>query len=434
MSVKDLLAEASRFSTKSGNASRVHHKVTGLAVLLAMITYLDRACIATLAPDIMRDLSLTKGQMSLVFSIFAFSYALFGIPTAWLADRIGTRRILTCIVVCWSVFTMATALAINLASLLVIRFLFGACEAGAWPAVARTFSRWIPRKRRGAVQGSFFAGAHIASGLTPLFILALVQIVDWRVVFILFGLLGFGWALVWHKWFRDDPANHSQVNDMELEQITAGRESENKRHGGWKFWRQLLSQRNVFLLCFMYFPNSFAFYFCITWLPTYLKERHGFTAISLGFFAGLPLVLSVVSDLFGGFTTDAVARRFGLRIGRSVVGAGAYLVAGVAMIFAAEAHNPALVGYLISLAVAASMFILAAAWATCIDIGGDNAGVVSAVMNTAGQIGAVFSPLIVTGLLGLFGSWNASLYVMGGLFLIGAMCWCFIDPRKRVFE
>ncbi|HVU07045.1 MAG TPA: MFS transporter [Verrucomicrobiae bacterium] len=434
MSVKDLVTETSRFSTKSGHASRVHYKVAGLAMLLAMITYLDRACIATLAPNIMHDLSLTKGQMSWVYSIFAFSYALFGIPTAWWADRIGTRRILTRIVVWWSVFTMATALAVNLVSLLAIRFLFGAGEAGAWPAVARTFFRWIPRKKRGAVQGSFFAGAHIASGLAPLLVLALVQVVNWRVVFIFFGSLGCGWALIWHRWFRDDPASHPEVNAMELEHITAGQASENERYGGWKFWRQLLSQRNVLLLCCMYFPNSFAFYFCITWLPTYLKECHGFTAMSLGFFAGLPLVLSVAGDLFGGFTTDAVARRFGLRIGRSLVGVGAYLIAGVGMIFAAETRNPVLAGYLIALAVAASMFVLGTAWATCIDIGGDNAGVVSAVMNTSGQIGAVISPLMVTGLLDLFGSWNASLFVMGGLFLIGATCWCFIDPRKRVFE
>lgn len=91
-------------------------------------------------------------------------------------------------------------------------------------------------------------------------------------------------------------------------------------------------------------------------------------------------------------------------------------------------------GALIAVAVGASMFTLGAAWGTCLDIGGSHAGVVSATMNTSGQISSVLSPLMVTYLLGRFGDWNAPLYVMGGLFLFGAVCWCFIDPRRRVFE
>jgi sugar phosphate permease len=131
-----------------------------------MVTYLDRVCISKLAPDIMRDLGLTKVQMGWVFSAFALAYAAFEIPTAWWADRQGTRRVLTRIVVWWSSFTIATAGAFNYASLLALRFLFGVGEAGAWPGVARTFSRWIPRRERGTIQGIFFIGAHLAGGVT----------------------------------------------------------------------------------------------------------------------------------------------------------------------------------------------------------------------------------------------------------------------------
>src|SRR3989339_95750 len=151
--------------------TRARYWVVGLAVLLAMVTYMDRACISTLAPDISRDLSLSKTQMGYVFSAFALAYAIFEIPTAWWADRMGTRNVLTRIVVWWSAFTMATAGAFNYTSLLVTRFLFGMGEAGAWPSVARTFSRWIPRSERGTIQGIFFMGAHAAGGLTPLLVL-----------------------------------------------------------------------------------------------------------------------------------------------------------------------------------------------------------------------------------------------------------------------
>ncbi len=414
--------------------TRTRYLVVACLVALAMVTYLDRACIATLAPQIMRDLDLTKAQMSLVYSAFALAYALFEIPTAAWADRVGTRNVLTRIVLWWSSFTIATAAAFGHGSLLVIRFLFGIGEAGAWPTAARTFSRWIPRHERGTVQGIFFAGAHLAGGLTPTLVLGLLWYLNWRTIFVLFGGLGFLWAAGWYYWFRDDPAEHPQVNAAELSQIVAGREAGGRHSAGWDYWRRLLSHRNIWALCLMYFPNSFAFYFCITWLPTYLQEKHGFSATALGILAGLPLLLSVVADLFGGVTTDWAVARFGPRLGRSAVGGVAYVAAGLAVLLATVSQQPLLAGVLIAVATAASMFALGAAWGTCLDIGGNHAGVVSAAMNTSGQIGAVLSPPLVTYLAARFADWNAPLYLIGGLFFFGAVCWCFVDPRRRVFE
>ncbi|MFA6174016.1 MAG: MFS transporter [Kiritimatiellales bacterium] len=420
----------------SGPVTHVRYIVVFMAAMLAMVTYLDRACIATLAPNIMQDLALTKDQMSWIYSAFALAYAAFEIPTAWWADRRGTRHVLTRIVIWWSAFTLATAAAFNFVTMLVTRFLFGIGEAGAWPSVARTFSRWIPKSERGTVQGLFFSGAHLAGGLTPLLVVWLTQAVHlpWRMVFVLFGLTGVVWAAVWYRWFRNDPSEHRQVSAAELSLIVADRASGSGHHEGWAYWKQLFGHRNTLPLCLMYFPNSFAFYFCITWLPTYLKERHGFDAMQLGLFAGLPLILSVAGDLFGGVTTDVVTKRFGLRAGRCAVGSVAYVLAGGAMIFAGLAHQPMVAATLIALAVAASMFTLGASWSTCIDVGGNHAGVVSAAMNTSGALSSVLSPLMVTWLLRLCGNWSAPLYVMGGLFLMGAVCWCFIDPRKKIFS
>lgn len=417
-------------------STHVRYVVVALAVLLAAVTYLDRACIATLAPDIMRDLHLTKAQMSWVYSAFALAYALFEIPTAWWADRRGTRHVLTRIVLWWSAFTMLTAAAWNYGILLLTRFLFGAGEAGAWPSAARTFSRWVPRTERGTVQGIFFSGAHLAGGLTPLLVVWLTQTLglSWRMVFMIFGMTGIAWAAVWYRWFRNDPSEHAQVNAAELEKIVADRAPPGGHHEGWAYWKRLFGHRNTLPLCLMYFPNSFAFYFCITWLPTYLKEKHHFDAMQLGFFAGLPLILSVAGDLFGGVATDVVTRRLGLRVGRCGLGATAYVLAGGAMILAGLVHEPRLAATLIALAVAASMFTLGASWSTCLDIGGNHAGVVSAAMNTSGALSSVLSPLMVTWLLWLTGDWSVPLFVMGGLFLVGAVCWGFINPHRRIFD
>lgn len=419
----------------SGRPTRVRYGVVGFCVALAVVTYLDRACIATLAPQIMKDLALSKEQMSAIFSAFALAYAAFEIPTAWWADRRGTRLVLTRIVLWWSGFTMLTAAAWSFSSLLVTRFLFGLGEAGAWPSAARTFSRWIPRSERGTIQGIFFSGAHLAGGVTPILVGTLLLVMNWRAVFVVFGLVGVAWALAWYRWFRNEPAEHPAVNAAELARIESDRGPAADHPSGWTYWRRLCGHRNTVPLCLMYLPNSFAFYFCITWLPTYLRERHGFNdALSLGFFSGLPLLLSVGGDLFGGVATDVATKRFGLRVGRTGVGALAYLVAGGAMITAGLVTGPVLAAWLIAIAVGASMFTLGASWSTCLDIGGSHAGVVSAAMNTSGQIGSVLSPFLVTFLLARLGDWNLPLYVMGGLFLMGAFCWGLIDPRQGIFE
>src|SRR6185369_4756484 len=161
--------------------TKVRHKVLGMTVLLAAVTYLDRVCISVTRSDIQRDLGLSLEQMGTVFSIFYIAYAAFEIPTGWWGDRVGSRRVLTRIVSWWSTFTILTGAAFSFPSLVAIRFMFGAGEAGAWPNVARTFSRWFPLRERGRAQGIFFMGAHLSGGLTPLLVTALLSAgIGWR--------------------------------------------------------------------------------------------------------------------------------------------------------------------------------------------------------------------------------------------------------------
>src|SRR4029450_13427919 len=191
--------------------THVRYRVVALTTALGMITYLDRACIATLRPGIVRDLGLAAVQIGYVFTVFQLAYALFEIPTAWWADRKGTRLVLSRIVLWWSFLTAATGAAFSYPVMLVVRFLFGMGEAGAWPCVARTFSRWIPARERGTVQGVFFAGAHLVGGLTPSLVLWLLTFMSWRTIFVCFGAVGLAWVAVWHAWFRNEPSEHGSV-------------------------------------------------------------------------------------------------------------------------------------------------------------------------------------------------------------------------------
>src|ERR1700728_3453884 len=181
----------------------VRAQVLGMTVLLAFLTYMDRVCISVTAPAMMHDLRLSPIQMGFAFSAFTAAYALFEIPTGWWADRIGSRRVLTRIVVWWSVFTGLTALAWNFPSLATLRALFGAGEAGAWPTVARALSRWFPAQERGTARGIFFMGAHLGGGLTPLLVAAIADRIGWRATFPLLSVFGFVWAASWFRWYLD---------------------------------------------------------------------------------------------------------------------------------------------------------------------------------------------------------------------------------------
>jgi cyanate permease len=264
-------------------------------------------------------------------------------------------------------------------------------------------------------------------------VLWLLTFMSWRAIFVSFGAVGLVWVAVWHTWFRNDPSEHASVNAAELATIVAERKPDSGHAAGWDYWGGLFRNRNIIAMCIMYIPNCMIFYFCITWLPTYLRQRHGFDATSLGIFAGLPLIVSMPGDLLGGVVTDRLAARYGLRIGRCALGAVAYLIAGVALIAAAVSSTPILAATLIALATGMTMFTLGAAWGTVIEVGRNHVGVVGATMNSVGNLAAMLNPLIVAYSVQWFGSWNLPRYVMGALFLVGTVCWTLIDPTQPVF-
>jgi len=287
-------------------------------------------------------------------------------------------------------------------------------------------------RERGRAQGIFFAGAHLVAGGTPFLVLQLLPFMSWRLVFVCFGSVGLVWVAIWHTWFRNDPSEHPAVNKAELQKIVAERPPETSHHERVP-WGRLIRNRNMVALCVMYTPNCMIFYFCITWLPTYLKA-HGLGPAAGAFASGLPLFLSMPGDLAGGWLTDWLCARYGFKVGRCQLGLWAYLVAGACILGAALTSSPLTAAVLISIATGVTMFTLGAAWGTVIEVGRNHVGVVGATMNSTGNLIAMLNPLIVGYSVQWFNSWNLPLYVMGVLFLIGAFCWSLIDPTRPVFD
>ncbi len=399
-----------------------------------MVTYLDRACIGAMKQYIAADFGLDDAQMGWVFTSFILAYAIFEIPTARWADRKGAGSVLARIVTWWSIFTLLTAGAFNYVSLLITRFLFGAGEAGAFPCVARVFSRWMPLRERGTAKGIFFAGAYASAALTTFTVNALLPYMSWRTILVVFGLIGFVWVIAWKRWFRDEPTDHPATNDAERALILADRTPVVTHPSGLAYWGGLLRQRNVLLLCFSYMPNCATFYFCITWLPSYLREHRGFESTQLGVVAALPLALAIGTQFLGGFWSDKIVGRFGLIAGRRTPGIVGYGLAALFVVAATLTADPKIAAVLFALTVATCMLTTASSWSTCVDIGREHSATVSATMNTAGQIAAIIMPPVVGYSLKWFDNWNVPFYLLAGLYVMGALCWLFIDPKKAVFE
>ncbi len=424
-------------------ASRVRRRVLAFAFLLAVVTYLDRICISAAAPYIMADLHLTVLQMSVVFSAFTLAYSLFEIPSGWLGDVVGPRRVLTRIVVWWSAFTMLTAAARGYQSMVTIRFLFGAGEAGAFPNIARSFSRWFPPSERGRANGVMFLGSRVGGMLSAPIALVIVVRWGWRASFVAFGTLGLAWGAAWFAWYRDAPAEHPDVGDEELAaisgrsaQASALQETERsaslsgERNHRRTPWADLLHSRNLYAICAMYFAFGYGLYFYFTWLPTYLIAVLGFSVFGGGLFAALPFVLAGFADLAGGWLTDRISSRYGLRAGRCYLGCAAFSTCA-AFVFASTLPMPAIAkAAFLACALASADLALGACWAVPIDFAPDHAGVVTGCMNTLGNLGGLLCPLVIGFAVDRWGSWTFPFYVTAAVYASGGVAWLAIDPTS----
>ena len=408
--------------------TRVRHAVLAFTLVLTAIAYLDRVCISTAAPSMKNDLNITDVEMGYAFSAFTLAYALFEVPSGWLADRFGARLMLTRIVLWWSAMTAATGLVRGFQSLLAVRFLFGMGEAGAFPSMARAYSRWLPARERGRAFGLSLMTAALGGAATQPLVVALLTRIHWRHTFVIFGLTGIAWAAAWFWWFRDDPHAHGGVNAAELRAIGHAPPAPHEPVP----WRAVLRSRNLAALCLMYGLAIYGWYFYITWLPTYLLRARGFALQEVGWLAALPLLSIAAGVLAGGWVSDVLARHWGRRLARCAPGIVGLPLAAVAVMAAIATPTPWNAALFLAGAAGLAALGVSPAWAVCLEIGGRHAGVVSGAMNTFGNLGGTLSPIVVGWCLQRWGSWNASLETVAVCYLLAAACWLAVDATEPI--
>lgn len=410
---------------------RKRNRILLLLVLVGVITFLDRINISVAGATMMQDLGLSRKQWGWVLSAFILSYGLMQVPLGVLGDKKGHRKVLTYIVLWWSVLTALTGMAGGFVLLMAVRFLFGIGEAGSYPNMTGVIGKWFTRSETGKAQGAIWAASRLGGALTPFVVIPVIACLGWRMAFYILGGLGLLWSVAWYVFYRDKASDIKGISTAELDTLPSTVQSTEKPEIPWKV---ILSRRQFWLLLAMYFFYAWGSWFFFSWFPTFMELGRGYTKGQLTYAVAVPFLMSMIGNIAGGFLSDKLSVKYGLRTGRRLLGAGALAVSAVCMFLAGLIPGKLQVFIFLSLCFGVIDLMLPSAWAICTDIGRRFAGAVSGAMNTAGNIGGFLCASVFGYVVDATGNFNMPLYVIAGMLIISSFLFLHLDPSKPLVD
>ncbi len=414
----------------------VRYQTVGWLTLAAALAYLCRNAVSVAESTIRQDMGLTLSQSGWFMGSFFWTYAIFQVPSGWFSGRFGTRKALTLFALGWAFAMMGICLTSVFLILLLGQLLLGVAQAGIFPASTNSIGHWMPLAHRTLACGFLAAGMQIgavlASGLTGVLLIPF----GWRGTFFLFALPSVLWAVGFYLQFRDLPSQNQKVNALELALIHEGRDTEAKgplvKTNEFRTLLTLVNRPVMYFLCGQQICRAAGYMFFASWFPTFLQETRGVTVAQSGFLQGLVLVGTLFGSLFGGMLTDFIWRRTGdNRLSRSGVGAGALGICGLLIFGAWFVENPATAVALMALGSLFAALAGPCALAATIDIGGSRVPQVYGLMNMCGNFAAAACPVLVAKLFQWTENWNVVLLMFSGVYLTGAACWLFANPKTQ---
>ncbi|WMW46877.1 MFS transporter [Bacillus paralicheniformis] len=401
------------------------------------INYIDRTVLSAAAPYITEEFNLTAGQMGIIMSGFFWSYALLQLPSGWAADKYGQKKTLGFAVVWWSVATALTGLATGFKSLLGLRVALGVGEAAAYPSNAGIAAKWFPKKERATVAGIFDSGSKFGGAVAMPLIAWMIAVFDWKLTFLLIGLVGVVWGIVWMIFFKENPADHKRVNEAELAHIREGQAHMEETGGGQPLkWYQLFKYRNIWAMCIGFFMINYNSYFFITWLPTYLVKERGMDLIEMGIIASLPLLTAMVVEVGAGWMSDRIYAKGKLSL---TAVRKLFLIIGLAMAscigFAAFADSAILAVILLCVAKSGTTVAASQVWALPGDVAPKNmTSMVAGIQNTVSNMGGVVGPIITGFIVGATGSFVPALLFSAALIVIAILNYLFLLGKVKQIQ
>ena len=413
--------------------------------VVTTINYADRATISIAGPDIARDIGLSPIEMGYIFSAFAWSYVLAQIPGGWLLDRFGSKKIYALSIFTWSLFTVLQGfvgefgMSTAIVALFMLRFLVGLAEAPSFPGNARIVAAWFPTAERGTASAIFNSAQYFATVLFAPLMGWIVYSFGWEHVFIVMGILGIIFSLVWLKVIYS-PREHPRINDAEFKHIAdnggmVDMDQKGKKSDGpkWDYIRQLLTNRMMLGVYLGQYCINGITYFFLTWFPVYLVQERGMTILKAGVIASLPAICGFIGGVLGGVLSDWLLRRGNSLTFSRKLPIVCGLLLSTTMVFCNYVDAEWMVVGFMTLAFFGKG-IGALGWAVVADTSPKQiAGLSGGLFNTFGNIASITTPIVIGYIISATGSFKWALVYVGANALVAVFSYLVIvGPIKRI--
>ncbi len=390
-----------------------------LLVLSVCINYVDRSNLSVSAPMLRSELGLTPTQLGLLLSAFFWTYALFQIVAGWLVDRYNVNWVFGMGFFLWSAATAATGLVGGFLSLFAFRLLLGVGESVAYPAYSKILASHFPEHRRGLTNGLIDAGSKVGPALGTLIGGLVVARYGWRALFLVLGLGSLLWLLPWAAWALPVKVDSAQeIRD---------------RVG----YVQILRQRSAWGTFLGLFAINYAWYFSLTWLPSYLVMERHFSMETMAILGSLPFWALAASATVSGWLSDHLIARGAsvTRVRKTFVAAGLLLLCGLILPAAIVPDHRMAIALLI-----AGFFSFGLTtsnhWAISQTLAGPLAsGRWTGIQNAFGNLAGVVAPTVTGLIVQRTGSFYMAFVAVCVVLVLGAVGFVFVvGPIAPVFR
>ncbi|HBL6736265.1 TPA: MFS transporter [Klebsiella oxytoca] len=402
-----------------------------------MINYLDRTILGIVAPKLTSEIHIDPAMMGIVFSAFAWTYALAQIPGGMFLDRFGNKLTYALSIFFWSTFTLLQSFSVGLKSLLLLRLGLGISEAPCFPVNSRVVSKWFPQHERARATATYTVGEYIGlAAFSPLLFLILEHH-GWRTLFFLTGGLGIAFTFVWWKFYHE-PHQSKTANKAELEYIgvenTAG--ADENIPFNWPDAKRLLCCRQIIGASLGQFAGNTTLVFFLTWFPTYLANERHLPWLHVGFFASWPFLAAAIGIFFGGWVSDKILKKTrSVNISRKLPIISGLLLSSCIIIANWVESNTAVI-IIMSIAFFGQGMV-GLGWTLISDIAPKNmGGLTGGIFNFCANMASIITPLITGVIISMTGNFFYALIYIGLTALIGVIAYIFIigDIKRIVLK
>ena len=428
-----LTAASSPATISTGMNFRWH--VLVWLLLGGIINYMDRASLSIAAPGMIQDLGLTRTQIGLLGTVFAWTYAVMQLPAGWIIDRFGAKKAYAIGMIWWSVATWLTGVVGSISGLIVMRALLAVGEAPCWPTSAKITAAWFPGKERGFATGIWDSSSKWGPALAPAVLVALMIAFGWRSLFHVTGAVGIAFAILFLFLYRN-PTESKRLSREEFAYIEAGGGGHERSLATSSIkWRSLFGHRSVWGMILGYFCAIWLWNLFLVFLPLYLIDRFHISLAQLGVYASIPWFGGAAGEIVAGW----VAAKLVDRGVASAMGAKRVLIVccsvGAAVCAIALPFTQSITTTLVLMTVGLA-FIAATignAWALAADIAPSSlVASVSAIQNFGGYFGGAFSPVAAGFIVDRTGSYSLAFVIGGAIAGCAALFYWFMARRPVV--